>query len=153
MLTNRNPQYTTSLIISPNPSNSLPQMGYLTSWLLTAGSGQEHDADMLLNIFEAISSEVTLRGGILLVLEYSSCTCGVDDVSCLCTGKEVLSGTGVVEPLVEGLSLCTDGDVRNLKPSGFTVKQNVFLTKQLYTLLVFYLSISVVKCNFKIPPL
>lgn len=91
-----------------------------------AGSGQEQGADTLLYIFETISSKVTLRGRFLLALEYSSSTCGTGDgvggVSCLSTGKVVWSGTGGAELLVEGLSLCTVGGERNLKPSGFTVK-------------------------------
>jgi hypothetical protein len=120
MLTNRNPQYPTSLIISPSLSNSSLLLPYLAPWLPIAGSGQEQDVDILLLI-----SEVTVRDGLCLDLEFSStCGTGTDggDFS-LSTGKAILSGTGAVEPSADGLLLCTVvDDERNLKPSGFTVK-------------------------------
>jgi len=90
-----------------------------------AGSEQGQDEDTLL-----FTSEVTVRDGLCLYLECSStCETGADggDFS-VSTGKAVLSGTSAAEPSADGLLLCTaDEDERNLKPSGFTVKIQLFL--------------------------
>lgn len=120
MLTNRNPQYPTSLIISPSLSNSSPLLVYPALWMQAAVSEQEQDEDTLL-----FTSEVTVRDGLCLHLECSStCETGADGGGfSLSTGKAVLPGTGAVEPSADGLLLCTaDEDERNLKPSGFTAK-------------------------------
>jgi len=120
MLTNRNPQYPTSLIISPSLSNSSLLLVYPALWMQAAGSEQGQDEDTLL-----FTSEVTVRDGLCLHLECSStCETGAEDGGfSLSTGKAVLSGTGAVEPSADGLLLCTAAeDERNLKPSGFTAK-------------------------------
>lgn len=119
MLTNRNPQYPTSLIISPSLSNSSLLLVYPALWMQAAVSEQGQDEDTLL-----FTSEVTVRDRLCLHLECSStCETGADCGFSLSTGKAVLSGTGAVEPWADGLLLCTaDEDERNLKPSGFTVK-------------------------------
>ena len=119
-LTNRNPQYPTSLIISPSLSNPLLLLVYLALWMPAEGSEQGQDVDTLL-----FTSEVTVRNGLCLHLEFSStCGNGADGGGLsLSTGRAILSGTSADEPSADGLLLCTvDEDERNLKPSGFTVK-------------------------------
>lgn len=119
-LTNRNPQYPTSLIISPSLSNSSLLLVYLALWMPAAGLEWGQDVDTLL-----FTSEVTVKEGLYLHLECSStCGTGADGGGLSAsTGMAILSGTDEVEPSADGLLLGTvDDDERNLKASGFAVK-------------------------------